>query len=176
LGYRLQETVTVIRDDLVDVRVSEPTQVEPSFHPGVEVRITELERAYRSLEPDQAVNSLAQIFALYLTDYSELSIFVEHERVDPSKLIANRQRIALADIIDGEAAYPVELELIEWTINSERWVFLCSEDGCSSAVKMGFLSNVSRQISTRRGRNSPPTSNLHSLVSCSNMGCWKWPI
>jgi hypothetical protein len=128
-GALYRYTVTVIRDDLVDVRVSEPTQIEPSFHPGVEVRISELERAYRSLEPDQAVNSLAQIFALYLTDYSELSIFVEHERVDPSKLIANRERIALADIVDGETTYPVELELIEWTIKSERWVFLCSEDG-----------------------------------------------
>jgi hypothetical protein len=122
-------TVTVIREDLVDVRVSEPTPVDPALHPGVEVRITELDRGYRSLEPDQAINSLAQIFALYLTDYSEPSIFVEHERVDPSKLIANRHKIPLAHIVDGDKQYPAEVELIEWTINSERWVFLCSEDG-----------------------------------------------
>jgi hypothetical protein len=37
---------------------------------GVEVKIKELDRSYRSLEP---LPSLAQIFALYLTDYSDLS-------------------------------------------------------------------------------------------------------
>jgi hypothetical protein len=122
-------TVTVIREDLVDVRVSEPQPADPALHPGVEVRITELDREYRSLEPDQAVNSLAQIFALYLTDYSDLSIFVQHELVDPSKCIASRQNFALADILDGAIAYAAEVELIEWNSITERWIFLCSENG-----------------------------------------------
>lgn len=122
-------TATVIRDDLVDVRVSEVKQVSTPSRPGVEVRITELDRAYRSLEPDQATNSLAQIFALYLTDYPNLSIYVDHQRVDPSLLIANRQKIALADIVEGEKRFPAEVELIEWNSGSDRWVFLCSEDG-----------------------------------------------
>jgi hypothetical protein len=78
MGNLICYTVTVIREDLVDVRVSEPKAADPTLQPGVEVRISELDRAYRSLEPDQAINSLSQIFALYLTDYSELSIFVEH--------------------------------------------------------------------------------------------------
>jgi Histidine kinase-, DNA gyrase B-, and HSP90-like ATPase len=86
-GALLRYTVTLLRDDLVDVRVSEPKRVDQALHPGVEVRITELDRVYRSLDPDQAINALAQIFALYLTDYSDLSIFVEQERVDPSKFI-----------------------------------------------------------------------------------------
>jgi hypothetical protein len=128
-GNLLRYTVTVIREDLVDVRVSEPKAADPALQPGVEVRITELDRAYRSLEPDMAINSLSQIFALYLTDYSELSILVEHERVDPSKLIAHREKIALADIIDGDKRYRAEVELIEWTMISDRWIFLCSEDG-----------------------------------------------
>jgi hypothetical protein len=110
----------VIRDDLVDVRVSDA--VDPKLHPGVELRVAELDRAYRSLEPDQATNSLAQIFALYLTDYPDVSIFVEHQQVDPSKLIANREKIKMGDIVDGERRYPAEVELIEWIIGSERWV------------------------------------------------------
>ena len=62
------------------------------------------------------MNSLAQIFALYLTDYSELSIFVDHERVDPSKLIANHLKMPLGDIVEGDKRYSAELDLIEWTI------------------------------------------------------------
>jgi hypothetical protein len=122
-------TATVIRDNLVDVRVSDAVPVDPQMHPGVELRITELDRVYRSLEPDQATNSLAQIFALYLTDYPDVSIFVEHQQVDPSKLIANRKKMTLADIADGTQLYPAEVELIEWTTGSERWIFLCNEDG-----------------------------------------------
>lgn len=125
----LRYTVTVIREDLVDVRVSEPERAAPNMHAGVEVRITELDRTYRSFEPDQAINSLSQIFALYLTDYSDLSIFVEHERVDPSTLIVSRQKLALADIVDSDKTYAAEFELIEWRMPSERWIFLCSEDG-----------------------------------------------
>jgi hypothetical protein len=128
-GTLYRYTVTVIREDLVDVRVSEPKPVDPALHTGVEVRITELDRTYRSLEADQAVNSLAQIFALYLTDYSELSVSVDHEPVDPSKLIGNHLKIPLADIVEGDKRYPAEVELIEWTMGSERWVFLCSENG-----------------------------------------------
>src|SRR5258706_6179988 len=49
-GALLRYTVTVLRDDLVDVRVSEPKRVDQALYPGVEVRITELDRVYRSLE------------------------------------------------------------------------------------------------------------------------------
>jgi len=128
-GNLFRYTVTVIRDDLVDVRVSDVTQVAPPFRPGVEVRVTELDRAYRSLEPDQATTALAQIFALYLTDYPDVSIYVDYQKVDPSSLIANRHKIALSDIIERERRYQVELELIEWNSGSDRWLFLCSEEG-----------------------------------------------
>ncbi len=87
-GYK----ITVLRDDLVDVRVTQPKEVDGALGTGVEVRITELDRSYRSLDPQYAVQSLSEVFALYLTDYSDVGIFVEGERLDPSKLIASRER------------------------------------------------------------------------------------
>lgn len=124
-GYK----VTLIRDHLVDVKVSEQVEGDPALRPGVVVQISELDRAFRSLEPEQAVNALAQIFALYLTDYPDVSIFVEHQRVDPSKFIENRLTFELADILDGSATYPAALELIEWRTSSDRWLFLCGQNG-----------------------------------------------
>lgn len=41
MGYKIE----LLRDDLVDVRVTEPTEAEPALATGVEVRITELDRA-----------------------------------------------------------------------------------------------------------------------------------
>jgi hypothetical protein len=125
LGYR----ITVIRDDLVDVRVTEPSEVEPALGTGVEVRITELDRTYRSLESQHAVQPLSEIFALYLTDYADVNVFVEGERLDPSKLIASRDKFVLSPIVDDGKEYPAEVEVIQWTSASERWFFLCGPEG-----------------------------------------------
>lgn len=125
LGYK----ITVLRDDLVDVRVTEPKEVDLALGAGVEVRVTELDRSYRSLDPQYAVQSLSEIFALYLTDYSDVGIFVEGERLDPSKLIAGRERFQLSPIVDEDKEYPAEVEVIQWTSASERWMFLCGPEG-----------------------------------------------
>ena len=47
LGYR----ISLLKDDLVDVRVTNPEEVDAALGPGVEVTVSELERTYRSLEP-----------------------------------------------------------------------------------------------------------------------------
>lgn len=125
LGY----TITVLRDDLVDVRVTEPKEVNLALGTGVAVRITELDRSYRSLDPQYAVQSLSEIFALYLTDYSDVGIFVEGERLDPSKLIADRERFDLSPIVDEGKEYSAEVEIIQWKSASERWMFLCGPEG-----------------------------------------------
>lgn len=125
LGYK----ITVLRDDLVDVRVTEPEELHLALGPGVEVRVTELDRSYRSLDPQYAVQTLSEIFALYLTDYSDVGIFVEGERLDPSKLIADRELIELSPIVDEGKVYPAAVEVIQWRSASERWMFLCGPEG-----------------------------------------------
>lgn len=124
-GYK----ITIIRDDLVDVRVTEPMEVEAELGTGIEVRATELDRTYRSLEPQFAAQSLSEIFALYLTDYADVGIFVEGERLDPSKLIASREKFQLSSILDDGKEYPAEVEIIQWLSASERWFFLCGPEG-----------------------------------------------
>ncbi|WP_292693752.1 ATP-binding protein [Mesorhizobium sp.] len=122
-------TISVIRDDLVDVRVTAPTRVENSMPTGVEVRITELDRSYRSLEPDQSVQPLSEIFALYLTDYRDVSIYVASQKLDPDSLIKVRTSFDLQPIIDEGAEFSASVEVIEWTSATERWIFLCGPEG-----------------------------------------------
>ena len=122
-------TITIIRDDLVDVRVSKPIEVKPPHRPGVEVRVSELDRNYASLESDQAVQSLAQIFALYLTNYTDVAIYVEHDRVDPSLFIAARKTLPLAEIRDDDSNYAAEIDVIEWKSAPDRWIFFCGDEG-----------------------------------------------
>lgn len=128
-GKLFEYTVTIVRDDMVDVRVSEEKEVPVSRGPGVEVRVSELDREYRSLNTEAATQSLSEIFAIYLTDYSEVEISVGGELLDPTAHIALRKKIDQNPIRVGTEVYPVELEVIEWTSATERAVFLCGEEG-----------------------------------------------
>ncbi len=121
-------TITLIRDNLVDVRVSDPVEVNET-ETGVEVRILELHREFRSLEGDSAIQELSEIFALYLSDYSEVAVSYQGRKLDPSASIASRKTIQLEPIEQEGQIYPVELELVEWKTVTERVVYLCSEDG-----------------------------------------------
>ncbi len=121
--------ISLLRDDLVDVRVTEPTEIDPALGTGVDVRVTELDRTYRSLEPARSVQALSEVFALYLTDYKEVGVYVEHDKLDPSALIADRRTFELDPITENEDVYPVTVELIEWKSASERWFFFCGPEG-----------------------------------------------
>jgi len=61
----------------------------------VEVRVTELDKTYRSLDPAYAVQSLSEIFALYLTDYSDVGVFIEGE---PAQLSAKSNETSACNL------------------------------------------------------------------------------
>jgi hypothetical protein len=112
----------------VDVRVSELSEAR-SGTPGVEVRITELYRDFRSLENDAAIQELSEIFALYLSDYPDVSISYQGIKLDPSASIASREVMSLEPVSEDGHLFPVELEVIEWKSATERVVYLCSREG-----------------------------------------------
>ena len=128
-GKLLRYKITLIRDDLVDVQVTEPEEVDPALGTGVDVLVTEPDKTYRSLDPQFSVQSLSEIFALYLTNYGDVGIYVEGNRLDPSKLIANRKSFKLSPILEDGKEHAVEVEVIQWLSASERWFFLCGSEG-----------------------------------------------
>ncbi|WP_348655617.1 ATP-binding protein [uncultured Sulfitobacter sp.] len=129
LGYR----ISLLRDDLVEVRVTNPEEVEMALGPGVEVTVSEFDRTYRSLQPNNSVQALSEVFALYLTDYKDVSVYVETEKLDPSKAIVEKSSFELEPItvIEGDTTikYPATVDLIEWKSASDRWFFLCGSHG-----------------------------------------------
>ncbi|RLL74243.1 hypothetical protein D8666_13230 [Ochrobactrum soli] len=128
-GKKYQFTISILRDNITDVRVSNPIAVDDLVPTGVQVRITELDQGFRSLNPEHSVQPLSEIFALYLTDYKDASIYVEHQILDPDSLIARRTPLQLTPIRDGDIEYEAQIELIEWHSTSERWIFLCGDEG-----------------------------------------------
>lgn len=122
-------TITLIRDNLIDVRVSDAALAKGRATTGVEVRVTELHRDFRSLDGDEAIQEFSEIFALYLSDYPDVTISYQNSKLDPSASIANREKFTLDPIVDDGRTYSVDLELVEWKTQTERVVYLCSENG-----------------------------------------------
>ena len=75
------------------------------------------------------MQELAEIFALYLKDYRDLSILYEGTRLDPETAIATTRTEQLNDIDEDGTVYPVELEIIEWRNVTTRGLYLCTEQG-----------------------------------------------
>jgi DNA topoisomerase VI subunit B len=66
-------TVTIIRDDLRTARISASTPASAGEHTGTRVRISELERDW-NLDAAGAHQEIAESFAIYLTEYRDVSI------------------------------------------------------------------------------------------------------
>ena len=125
---RQQYTITIIKDNLIDVRVSDPSD-HNGDQTGVEVRVTELHHNFLSLERENAAQELSEIFALYLSDYSDVTISLNSKNLDPSTAIASQQRFNLSPLEEEGTTYDIDLDLIEWNTSTDRVVYLCSEDG-----------------------------------------------
>ena len=120
--------ITMFEDNIREVQITDP-KVVAAGESGVEIEVSELHREFRSLEPDNAVQELAEIFALYLKDYRDVSIFYEGQRIDPSAAIAATETVSLCDIDYDGVTHSAELEIIEWRTMTTRALYLCTERG-----------------------------------------------
>ena len=120
--------ITMLEDNIREVRITGEGSVDTGTT-GVEIEVSELHREYRSLDPDSAVQELAEIFALYLKDYRDVSILYEAIRLDPATAIAATHTEQLNEIDDEGTVHPVELEIIEWRNVTTRGLYLCTEQG-----------------------------------------------
>ena len=127
-GHQRAYDITILADNIGEIRITDEGSVETGTT-GVEIEVSELHREYRSLDPHHAVQEFAEIFALYLKDYRDVSILYEGVQVDPTTAIATTCTEQLEDIDDDGTIHSVELEIIEWRNVTTRGLYLCTEQG-----------------------------------------------
>jgi Histidine kinase-, DNA gyrase B-, and HSP90-like ATPase len=97
---------------------------------GVTVEITDLRRDFQVFESVEGLQELTEIFALYLSNYHDVTITVAGHKLDPEMAIANQINEPLPAIQSSEGiAYRVQLHIIEWRADSKRTLYLCSDNG-----------------------------------------------
>jgi hypothetical protein len=129
-GAPFRYDVTILESEIERVRISDEMS-GPRAALGVTVVISELKRQFSSLKPENAVQELSEIFAIYLKDYRDVSITIGGERIDPNLAIAGGPwEFKLGPVTDEEGhAHAVTLEVIEWRRQTRRTLYLCNEQG-----------------------------------------------
>lgn len=124
-----QYRLSMIKDTLRRVEIGDETPAPAGSRSGVTVRVSELERDFRSLRSESAIQELAQIFALYLRQYPEIAIFFDGERIDPATAVDNAESYSLPTIEAGDEAFEASIEIVEWKMQAERRLFFCDMAG-----------------------------------------------
>jgi hypothetical protein len=125
----LRYQITVIKDSARNFKVSPPEFAEDDAKTGVEVTISEPYKQWK-LDSPNILQELNEIYAIYLKEYVGVRIIYLGTKLDPTKLIEFQNASTLPAIPDGnENPHPVELEILEWKTETERMLYLCSEDG-----------------------------------------------
>lgn len=121
--------LSMLKDAMRRVEIGDDAPASGGAKRGVTVTVRELDRDFRSLRSDSILQELAQIFALYLRQYPEISINFDGTKIDPAAAVEHSAPYPLTDIqADGET-YPAELEIVEWRMPTERRLFFCDAAG-----------------------------------------------
>ena len=129
-GELLAYRISMIKDRLKKVEVSDESPAPTESHRGVTVTITELDRDFRSLRNPGVTDELAQIFALYLRQYPAIKITFDGTRVDPRAVEDHVEHYDLPGIKapDGKD-FNASLEIVEWKMSTDRRLYFCDADG-----------------------------------------------
>ncbi|HEX8583125.1 MAG TPA: ATP-binding protein [Allosphingosinicella sp.] len=121
--------ISMARDALRRVVISDEAVAPPGAHRGVTVTVRELHRHYQSLQGEGARQELAQIFALYLRQYPGARIWFDGERIDPASAIDHEAAYPQPAIEAEDGPFASELEIVEWKMQADRRLFLCDAQG-----------------------------------------------
>ena len=168
--------VTMTAANIKEVVISDEEPGNAEKRKGVTLTISELHKDFRSLTSDAGAQELTEIFALYLSDYQNVSISIEGTRIDPSKLIASKGSVTLSDVTDEGKAYPVRLDIIEWRTATNRALYLCNEKGFplteverrfhvggfqfSAYLKSEYMSKLQKEGTLELAEMTPPVVRM----------------
>ena len=124
-----QYRLSMLKDTLRRVEIGEEAPAPVGSRQGVAVRVSELENDFRSLRSEDVVQELAQVFALYLRQYPEISVYFNHHKLDPATAVERTVNYPLLSIEANGKTFDVVIEIVEWRMQAERRLFFCDAAG-----------------------------------------------
>lgn len=119
--------IKLTQEDIRQVIISDETRAPEQKPRGVTLTITEPHKDFKVLTSDEGIQELNETFALYMADYSGVSILVDTIKLNPANAIAYQHAVNLSDIVEDGKSYPVRLSIIEWKTKTNRYLYLCND-------------------------------------------------
>lgn len=98
---------------------------------GTKVIISNLYKKANELLKEKTRNELTKSFAVFLTEFPHLQLNFNGIKIDPKSVQACSRDYDLTEDCSGITTHPVKLTIIEWNIEIERIINLCSAKGIS---------------------------------------------
>lgn len=119
--------IKITEEDIRKVIISDEKHAPERKNRGVILTISEPHKDYKVLTSDESNQELNETFALYMADYSNVSIIVDTYRLNPANAIASQHAINLSDIVEDGRSHQVRLSIIEWNTKTNRYLYLCND-------------------------------------------------
>jgi len=82
--------VVIIRDNIRSARMSPAIEAKRGTQSGTRILVTELNKDWR-LDAPGVAQEISELFALYMTEYPDVSISVDGHKIDPAAAISHKQ-------------------------------------------------------------------------------------
>lgn len=124
----LTYTIKGQADNKTKFYLSTPTQSDNN-NTGTTVSIYEPHKEFTSINKDKLIEYFSSVFAIYLSQYKNIKLYVDGELVNPESQVKNKINIPLDPVIYEDTEYPYELQVIEWNCPSSNDMQLCNKLG-----------------------------------------------
>lgn len=168
-------TVSMLENALREVRISDPEMTDTG-QTGVRCVISELKKEFQFLSLPTFAQEMAEIFATYLKNYSDVEIRLPSGKVDISTAIAASKDVELPPIVVDGKEFKAELNVIEWKNATARAIYLCNEAGLplsqidlrlhvpgmhfSAYLQSSYISQLSRNGTLGLGELNPDLTSV----------------
>ena len=125
--------------DKIDRFTITSTPIQPTKPPqqsGTTVTIDNVPESIHGLIGDKARATLRDRFALYLQAYPAVEIVYDDHKLDPSEVIAARERVEVEVEAAGER-HAATVQIVEWKLKAAKGLFLC-EPGGFARLELGL--------------------------------------
>jgi len=138
-GAAAEYTIEGTRSQLHRFTITDPKASTLSGS-GMVVRASGGNRSLSSLEGQRVRQLLTEEFALYLRQYAGVRIIYDGQSLDPSSVEDNVADYSIGPLALRSGRHiEAELTVVEWSVPTERALFLCDENGFTlSRVQAGI--------------------------------------
>lgn len=96
---------------------------------GTIVTISNLYSKANELLKEKTKEEITKNFAVFLSEYSHLQLNFDGTKIDPKSVQIDCKEYDLSELFSDITSHPIKLTIIEWAIETERVINICSSKG-----------------------------------------------